>query len=371
MKVDWLIVGAGLTGATFAERIASKPGNTVLLVDQRDHIAGNAWDEYNEHGILEHKYGPHIFHTNDKEVWEYLSQFTQWKPYFHKVLAFIDGKFVPLPFNLNSIEQLFPAEMATRISSKLIHGYGFGSRVPILKLRDTEDPDLRFLADYVYKSVFENYTTKQWGIQPEELLPSVTARVPILVSRDNRYFQDRYQAIPLQGFGTMVRSMIKRPNIRLMLNTSWLDIKDQVMFKNIVFTGSIDEFFDFKYGELPYRSLRFDVQTHPFENYQDAAVVNFPNDCDYTRITEHKLITGQFHRHTTTSTEYPLPHVSGKNIPYYPIPTNENRLQYKLYENEILSLGIKVIFSGRLADYMYYNMDQAVKKALVISRGYK
>ena len=366
MKVDWLIVGAGLTGATFAERIASQRCETVLIVDQRDHIAGNAWDEFNEQGILEHKYGPHIFHTNSKRVWDYLSRSTQWQPYFHKVLGSIDGKLVPLPFNLNSIDQLFTSDMAQRLSKKLVEAYGFGSRVPILKLREAEDPDLRFIADYAYKNVFEQYTFKQWGLKPEQLSPGVTARVPILVSRDDRYFQDTYQAMPMHGYGALVRRMLAQKYIRVMLNTRWQDIKDQVTFKRMVFTGPIDEFFDYKHGQLPYRSLRFEVQTHALERYQSAAVINYPNEYDYTRITEQKWLTGQPHRHTTTLTEYPLPHVVGETVPYYPIPTDDNRKQYKLYESEAAAMAGKVVFAGRLAEYMYYNMDQAVARALRI-----
>ena len=364
MKVDWLIVGAGLTGATFAERIATQRGETVLIVDQRDHIAGNAWDEYNESGILEHKYGPHIFHTNSKSVWDYLSNFTQWRPYFHKVLGSVDGKLVPLPFNLNSIDQLFSADIAERISTKLVLAYGFGSRVPILKLREAEDEDLRFIADYAYKNVFEQYTLKQWGMKPEELSPAVTARVPILVSRDDRYFQDRYQAMPLHGYSAMVRKMLAHKNIRVMLNCRWQDIKEQVSFERMVFTGPIDEFFEYQHGELPYRSLRFDVQTHPVNEYQQAAVINYPNEYDYTRVTEQKWLTGQLHAQTTTLTEYPIAHEVGKTVPYYPIPTEANRNQYALYEVEVAKLENKVIFAGRLADYMYYNMDQAVASAL-------
>jgi len=286
MKVDWLIIGAGLSGATMAERIASQRGETVLIVEQRDHIAGNAWDEYNAHGILEHKYGPHIFHTNSKNVWDYLSQFTQWRPYFHKVLAFVEGQLVPVPFNLNSIDKLFPVAMATRLTEKLVNGYGFGSRVPILKLRETNDDDLRFLANYVYKNVFEQYTKKQWGMKPEALAASVTARVPILVSRDDRYFQDVYQAMPLQGYGNLVRNMLKHPNIRIMLNTRWQDIQEQISYNRMIFTGPIDEYFEYKHGQLPYRSLRFDVQTLPITQYQIAPVINYPNEYDYTRITE-------------------------------------------------------------------------------------
>src|ERR1035437_850399 len=257
MNFDWIVVGAGISGATLAQCIASERNETVLVVEQRDHIAGNSYDEYNEFGILEHKYGPHILHTNSHEVWNYLSRFTGWRVYSHQVQALIDGQQVPMPFNLNSIDQLFPSEMAKRLSEKLISTYGFGSHVPILKMREAEDEDVRFLADYVYKKVFEQYTKKQWELRPEDLSPSVTARVPIRVSRDNRYFQDTYQGMPQLGYTAMVRRMLAHPNIHLMLKTRWQDVKDGVNHKRVVFTGPIDEFFEFKHGELPYRSLRF------------------------------------------------------------------------------------------------------------------
>ena len=366
MKFDWVVVGAGLTGATFAERIACKRGETVLLIDQRDHIAGNAWDEFNESGILEHKYGPHIFHTNSKEVWGYLSQFTEWRPYFHKVLASVDGMLIPLPFNLNSIEMLFPDILSKRIIDKLINIYGFGSRIPILKLKEAEDEDLIFLANFVYKNIFENYTKKQWGLSPEDLLPSVTARVPILISRDDRYFQDEYQAMPLHGYGAMVRRMLNNPNIHILLKTKWQDIKSSIDYKSMIFTGPIDEYFQYKYGELPYRSLDFRINTYLKEGYQSAAVINYPNEYSYTRITEQKWLTGQSHPSTTIISEYPIAHRIGETVPYYPIPTEKNQMQYKQYETEAEKIKHKVIFAGRLGDYMYYNMDQAVARALSI-----
>jgi UDP-galactopyranose mutase len=364
MKFDWLIVGAGLSGATFAERIASQRNESVLIIDQRDHIAGNTWDEYNEQGILEHKYGPHIFHTNSKEVWDYLSKFTEWRPYFHKVLASVDGMLIPLPFNLNSIDMLFPEALSKKLSEKLINTYGFGNRVPILKLREAEDRDLCFLAEFVYQNVFEKYTNKQWGFKPEELSPSVTARVPIIVSRDDRYFQDTFQAMPKNGYGSMVRNMLKNSKIHTLLNTRWDDIKDKINFNRVIFTGPIDEYFGFKYGKLPYRSLYFDVKTLSRENYQSAAVINYPNEYEFTRITEQKWLTGQKSENTTIITEYPIEYIYGENIPYYPIPTENNKNQFKKYESEVGLDSKKTIFSGRLADYTYYNMDQAVASAL-------
>jgi UDP-galactopyranose mutase len=367
VKYDWLIVGAGLSGATIAERIATR-GQSVLIVEQRAHVGGNAWDEVNAHGILEHKYGPHIFHTNSKEVWDYLSRFTGWRPYEHKVLASIEGKLAPIPFNLNSIDILFPSADAKRFTEKLIELYGADARVPILKLKESRDDEILFLADYVYRNVFEHYTRKQWDLRPEDLLPSVTARVPVLVSRDDRYFQDTYQAMPLNGYAPMLKKMLDHPKIAIRLNTRWQDVRDTIDYERMIYTGPLDEYFDFRHGELPYRSLRFDVKTFPETRHQEAAVINYPNDHAYTRITEQKWLTGQESESTTILTEYPQAHVAGKTIPYYPIPTTENRALCKKYEDEVEALGGKVIFIGRLADYQYYNMDQAVGRALALSR---
>jgi UDP-galactopyranose mutase len=368
VHADWLIVGAGLTGATLAERIATQRGESVVIVDQRDHIGGNAYDEYNEHGILTHKYGPHIFHTNSREVFDYLSNFTAWRPYMHRVLGAVEGRLAPLPFNLDSLEALFTPALAARMAEKLVSSYGFGARIPILKLREAEDADLKFLADYVYRNVFENYTKKQWGLTPEELSPAVTARAPIRVSRDDRYFQDEYQAMPRDGYTAMARRMLAHPNIRILLKTRWQEAKDEIRHERLVFTGPIDEFFEFRHGALPYRSLRFEVETHQVERYQQAAVINYPNDYAYTRITEPKWLTAQKHDATTIVVEYPQAHEHGKTIPYYPIPTDASRAQFKLYEEEAARLGGEVIFAGRLADYQYYNMDQAVARALAIFR---
>lgn len=368
MDFDWIIVGAGLSGATLAERIATVRGESVLVVEQRDHIAGNAYDEHDEAGILVHRYGPHIFHTNSKEVWDYLSGFTAWRPYFHRVLASIEGRLVPVPFGLSTIEQLFPPAMAARLCDKLVAAYGHGARVPILKLRQTEDPDLRFIADYVYRNVFEGYTRKQWGMTPEALSPSVTARVPILVSRDERYFQDTYQAIPAMGYTAMVRRMLSRPGISVLLNTPWRRVRDAVRARRVVFCGQIDEYFDYRHGELPYRSLRFEQVTLPVPAHQAAGTVNYPNEYDWTRVTELKHLTGQRADATTLVYEYPRPHVNGETVPYYPIPTDDNRLRYERYRDEAERLKPDVLFVGRLADYQYYNMDQAVAAALKLFR---
>lgn len=367
MQTDWLIVGAGLSGVTLAERIASQRGEKVVIIDQRDHIGGNVYDEYNEYGILTHKYGPHIFHTNDQEVFEYLSQFTSWRPYQHKVLGLVEGQLVPLPFNLNSIDALFSRTMAARFSDKLVAAYGHGANVPILQLREAGDADLKFLADFVYQNVFENYTKKQWGMTPEELSPSVTARVPIRVSRDDRYFQDKYQVMPLHGYTIMVKRMLHHPNIRIMLNTHWRDIQEEISYDRMVFTGQIDEFFKFKYKKLPYRSLRFDEITYEIDKYQSVSVINHPNEYDYTREIEMKLLTGQKHLFTTIFKEYPMQYIYKKNIPYYPVPTVSSQLKYQLYKKDADKIFGKIFFIGRLGCYEYKNMDQIVKKSLVLS----
>lgn len=366
MKFDWLIVGAGFTGCTLAERIATQLDQRVLIVERRDHIGGNAYDYYNEHGILVHKYGPHIFHTNSKRIWDYLSQFTEWRPYHHRVLGMIDGKLVPIPFNLNSLYALFPSGYAAKLESLLLEHYGLGQKIPILKLKESVSGELRFLADYIYEKVFYGYTLKQWELKPEDLDPSVTARVPIYISRDDRYFQDTYQAMPKHGYTELFRRMLAHPNIKLLLNTNYREIMDMVTFNRVIYTGPIDEFFDYVHGELPYRSLRFEFTTLDQEYYQPVGTVNYPNNYDFTRITEMKHLTGQTGFKTTIIVEYPENYSRDKNEPYYPIPRQENQEIYDRYLREAKKLNGTVIFAGRLADYRYYNMDQVVGRALTV-----
>lgn len=364
MKVDWLIVGAGYTGAVLAERIASQLGQKVLVVERRNHIAGNAYDYYDEHGVLVHKYGPHIFHTNSKKVFDHLSRFTEWRPYYHRVHAVIEGKEIPLPFSLASLRALFSARLADKLEEKLIAHCGYGARVPILKLKEIEDPDLRFLADYVYKNVFESYTLKQWGLRPEELSPTVTARVPVLVSYDTRYFQDTYQAMPKEGYTALFRRMLAHSNIKVLLKADWREVEGEVRFDRLIFTGPIDEFFGYLHGPLPYRSLRFHMETLHLPFFQSAAVINYPNEHTYTRITEFKRLTGQeYLTHTTVAFEYSDAYEPGRNEPYYPVPKEENETRYQKYLEEAKKLK-RVYFAGRLGDYRYYNMDQAVARAL-------
>lgn len=364
MKVDWLIVGAGFTGAVLAERIARISNQKVLLVDKRNHIGGNAYDYYDEHGVLVHQYGPHIFHTNMKKVWDYLSQFTQWHHYQHKVLAFIDGQEVPLPFNFNTLSKLLPRPYAQQLEQQLLDAFEFGDKTPILKLREQSSGDLKFLADYIYDKVFHNYTKKQWNLLPEELGKNVTGRVPISLNRDDRYFQDPYQGLPKHGYTKMFEQLLNHPNIHVMLNTDYHDIENEIEFDGLVYTGLIDTFFDYKFGELPYRSLDFKFFYDEQVQKQAVATVNYPNDFDYTRITEFKHMTGQKHHGTTWIEEYPQAYVRGENDPYYPIPKQEYRDLYQKYLAEAEKLDKKVLFAGRLADYQYYNMDQAVARAL-------
>jgi UDP-galactopyranose mutase len=366
MKTDWLIVGAGFTGAVLAERIASQLNQKVLVIDQRDHIGGNAYDYYNEHGVLVHKYGAHIFHTNAGRIWEYVSQFTSWRPYFHEVKALVEGKLVPVPFNLNTLEALFPRVMAQSLERRLIERYGFGAKVPILKMIEDGDADLKELAKYVYRNVFESYTKKQWGLKPEDLDASVTARVPVFISRDDRYFQDTYQGIPRLGYTEMFRRILSHPNIQVLLKADFRDVADEITFGRMVFTGAIDEYFNYIHGPLPYRSLRFELRQEPVSRFQTAAVVNYPNEYEFTRVIEFGHFSGQTLSETTIAYEYPEPHDPGVNTPYYPIPRGVNQEKYSLYAREAEKLNGRVIFAGRLADYKYYNMDQAVGRALKV-----
>ena len=365
MKFDWLIIGTGYSACVLAERIATQLGKRVIMVEKRSHIGGNAYDYYNEHGHLVHKYGPHIFHTKSQQVWNYLSQFTQWRPYYHHVLGVVEGKKVPIPFNLNSIYELFSPSYAEKLENLLLSRFGFGKKVPILQLKEIEG-DLSFLADYIYENVFLRYTQKQWNLRPEELDNGVTARVPIYISRDNRYFQDPYQAMPQQGYTEMFRRMINHSNIKVLLNTDYREVIDDIVFERAICTGPIDAFFDYMHGEMPYRSIDFRFETLDQAQYQEVGTVNYPNDYDITRITEQKYLTGQVSSKTTLVKEFPQAYMPGRNDPYYPIPRAENRDRLSLYLKEAEKLKGRVLFAGRLGDYKYYNMDQAVIRALGI-----
>ncbi len=365
-QITNLIVGCGISGATLAHRIATELGEDVLIIDSRDHLAGSCYDEWNEQQICIHRYGAHIFHTQNAEVWRYLSQFTKWVPYRHEVKALIDGQEVPIPFNLNSIRQCFPADLAARLEARLVDTYGFNAKVPILQLRETGDADLTFLADYVYEKVFLHYTLKQWGMKPEELDASVMARVPVFVSFDNRYFQDKYQGIPLRGYTEMVRNMLNHPRIRVRLNTDFERIREEVEYKRLFYTGQIDEFFGFCHGALPYRSLRFEFQEYEQRWFQSRAVINYPCNYDYTRICEPKHFLDKNAPNTVIALEYPQAHEPGRTTPYYPIASDASSALYARYRQMADALG-ETYFLGRLGDYRYYNMDEAVARALKLA----
>ncbi len=352
---DYLIVGAGFAGSVLAERLAVGSNKRVLIVDKRAHIGGNAYDEYNEHGILIHRYGPHIFHTNSREVFDYLSRFTDWRSYEHRVLASVDGQLVPMPINLDTINKLY------NLSLTSFEVEEFFKRVaePVDKIRTSEDVVVSKVGRELYEKFFRNYTRKQWDLDPSELDASVTSRVPTRTNRDDRYFTDSYQAMPSGGFTRMFERMLDHPNISVMLNTDYRDIEAMIPYKEMIYTGPVDSYFDYAYGKLPYRSLMFKHETHNQETYQAAPVVNYPNEHLYTRITEFKYLTGQ--EHSKTSIVYEYPHAEGD--PYYPIPRAENAEIYQKYK-ALADATPDVRFVGRLATYRYYNMDQVVAQSL-------
>ncbi len=365
---DWLIVGAGFTGAVLANLIASQLNKRVLVIDRRDHIAGNAYDRPNEDGVLFHQYGPHIFHTNSSDVVDFLSRYTSWRPYEHRVVGLIDNRLIPVPFNLTSLDLCFGATKGARLKAALIAAYGAEVKVPILKLRNAEDPEIQDLAEFIYEKVFLNYTTKQWGLRPEELNASVTGRVPVHVSYDDRYFQDKFQAMPEEGYTPLFNRMIEHENITIGTSEDYFGLGSDVAFDNVVFTGPIDEFFRYELGALPYRSLRFEFESIVQTQHQPVGTVNYPNDMGFTRITEQRHLTGQTGLRTVLTLEYPQAHVPGETEPYYPIPREENQAHYRRYLELANREAPNVIFAGRLGDYQYYNMDQAVGHAMSIFR---
>ncbi|PSF37258.1 UDP-galactopyranose mutase [Aphanothece hegewaldii CCALA 016] len=354
---DYLVVGAGFSGSVIAERLASQSGKKVLIVDKRNHIGGNAYDHYDEHGVLVHKYGPHIFHTNCREVFDYLSQFTQWRSYEHRVLASVDGQLVPIPINLDTINKLY----GMNLNSFEVEEFFKSVAEPRDVIRTSEDVVISKVGQKLYEKFFRNYTRKQWGLDPSELDKSVIARIPTRTNRDDRYFTDSYQAMPLHGFTRMFEKMLNHPNIKVMLNTDYREIEKGIPCREMVYTGPVDEYFDYRFGQLPYRSLEFKHETHNTSVFQSAPVVNYPNDHLYTRITEFKYLTGQ--EHAKTSIVYEFPQAEGD--PYYPIPRPENQEIYKKYR-ELAEATPKIHFVGRLATYKYLNMDQCIAQALAI-----
>lgn len=352
---DYLIVGAGFAGATIAERLAVHAGKRVLICDKRPHIGGNAFDCYNEHGILIHRYGPHIFHTNSAEVFGYLSRFTAWRPYQHRVRACVDGQMVPIPINLDTINQLY----GTSFTSLELEGFFASVAEPRQPLKTSEDVIVNRVGRELYEKFFRNYTRKQWGMDPSELDASVTARVPVRTNRDDRYFTDTYQSMPLHGYTRMFERMLDHPNIHILLNSDYRDVKSLVPHKQLIYTGPVDEYFEFCFGKLPYRSLRFQWETRDTAVAQAAPVVNYPNDHLYTRVTEFKYLSGQEHPKTTLVYEFP----TDEGDPYYPVPTAANAALYAKYQ-ALAEATPDVQFLGRLGTYKYYNMDQVVAQAL-------
>ena len=358
---DTLVVGAGFAGAVLAERLAADAGQRVLVVDRRPHIGGNAYDEYDAAGLLVHRYGPHIFHTNSTEVFDYLSRFTDWRPYEHRVLADVAGDLVPIPINRSTLNRLYGLSLD---SDEAAAAFLASRAEAVANIRTSEDVVVAAVGRELYETFFRGYTRKQWGLDPSELDRAVTARVPTRTSTDDRYFGDRYQAMPAQGYTRMFGAMLDHPGIDLELGVEYRDVIDRMDFDHIVFTGPIDEFFDFRFGKLPYRSLRFRHETHDVAQYQPVAVVNYPDErVPQTRITEYKHLTGQEHPRTSITYEFP----SAEGDPYYPIPRPENEALFKRYE-ALADAQTGVTFVGRLATYRYYNMDQVVGQALATYR---
>ncbi|PND31133.1 UDP-galactopyranose mutase [Achromobacter pulmonis] len=375
---DVIIVGTGFAGSILAERLASQMDRKVLLIEQRDHIAGNMYDYKDEHGVLVHKYGPHLFRTNSPRVLSYISQFTDWEPYQHRVLAHVQGQLVPVPFNLTSLEKLLP-EQAEELKSILIAEFGMDVKVPVSVLRKHADVRVRELGEFIFQNIYLNYTTKQWGDKPENLdFETITARVPVHLSYDDRYFQESHQALPKQGYTAMFERMLAHPNIEVRLNTKASELLEfdsssgKVLFEgqpfegDLIYTGPVDELFGYVYGELPYRSLRFDLETHDMEYYQPTTTVNYPNTERFTRITEYKHLMGDKPEKTTIMKEYPQEYdrnVPAQSIPYYPIPKDASAALYARYVDLTRKFqNLKLV--GRLAEYRYYDMNNIIEHAL-------
>ncbi len=375
---DVIIVGAGVAGAVAARKLAEEGNKKVLVIERRNHIAGNCYDLLDGHGILIHEYGPHIFHTGNEAVREFLSRFTEWYDFGHEVVARVGDKLIPVPFNLNTLHMVYEKEKADRLEKKLIAEYGEGSRVPIMKLRENEDPDVREIAEYVYQNVFLRYTMKQWGQTPEEISPEVTGRVPVVISYDNRYFGDKYQSVPLHGFTPMFEKMLDHKNITVLLDT---DCKEVLSFENgqisykgepfhgeVIYTGAIDELFGCQFGRLPYRSLDFKFEHLDCDSFQDHSVVNYTVSEDFTRITEFKFLTGQKNCDGTTIVrEYPFAYTGAEGeTPYYAILNDENEALYEKYKALTEKFtGFHLL--GRLAEYKYYNIDAMALKAMELA----
>ena len=378
-RYDCLIVGAGMAGAVAARELAEQGGQKVLVLERRNHVGGNMYDRFDERGVLIHQYGPHIFHTNSKRVFDYLSRFTKWRLYEHQVVANIpdgEGRLeYPVPFNLVSLRTAFPPEQAEKLEEKLVAAYGREKKVTILQLRQAPDPELAALADYVYDHVFVRYTMKQWGQTPEEIDPATTARVPVFLSEDCRYFQDEYQGMPLEGYTPLFLSLLDHPNITVELNTDAgqrlrlegerVLLDGEAFSGTVIYTGAADELFACRYGRLPYRTLDFAFESYPVDFWQSHGTVNYTVDRDYTRITEFKYLTGQDLPGTTTiMKEYSRAYTGAAGeVPYYAVINGESNALYARYK----ALADRIPnfhLLGRLAEYKYYNMDAIAARAL-------
>lgn len=355
MFYKYVIVGAGLAGLTMAERIANELNEKVLIIEKRNHIGGNVYDSYNEDGILIHNYGPHIFHTNDQGVYDYLSKFTKWNDFWHRVLSYVDGNLVPMPITVETINKLYNLNL----DCSEVEDFLKKQAVEIADIKTSKDVALSKVGKDIYEKIFESYTRKQWGIDPSELDTSVISRIPIRLNRDTRYFADRYQGMPAHGYAKLCENMVTNKNIKIMLNTDYQEIMKDITYDTLIYTGATDEYYQYKHGRLSYRSVNFVFETYDSEKFQEAPVVNYPNDYDYTRITEYKQLTWQQHKKTTIGKEFPC----AEGEPYYPFPTKDCKAQFALYEEE-MKKEEKVIFLGRLAEYRYYNMDAVVRRAL-------
>ena len=360
--LDYLIVGAGFSGSVLAERLARDFGKTVLVVDRRNHIGGNAYDHYDEAGILVHRYGPHIFHTNSREIFDYLSRFTDWHLYQHQVLAHVDGQLLPIPINLDTINAIYGLNLNSRQAEEFLVEIAEKREV----IRTSEDVVLSKVGADLYQKFFRNYTRKQWGLDPAELDAQVAGRLPVRTNRDRRYFTDCYQAMPKHGYTRMFENMLDHPRIKVLLQTDYREVMNAVGFKELIYSGPIDEFFDYRFGKLPYRSLTFKHETLTMERFQPVAVVNYPNEYAFTRITEFKHMTGQKHEKTSIVYEYP----QDDGEPYYPVPRKENAERYARYQQLAREMP-RVHFVGRLGTYRYYNMDQIVGQSLTMYKRIK
>lgn len=355
MKFKYVVVGAGLAGLTVAQRISEELDEKVLVIEKRGTIGGNVYDSYNEDGILIHNYGPHIFHTNDQGVYDYLSRFTKWNDFWHRVLTYVDGNLVPMPITVETINQLYNLNL----DCSQVEEFLKKRAIDLPEVKTSKDVALSKVGTDIYEKIFENYTKKQWGVDPGELDTSVISRIPIRYNRDTRYFADKYQGMPKHGYTKLCENMVKNPNIKLLLNTDYKEVIDEIEYEKLIYTGPTDYFYDYEFGKLAYRSIDFVFETHEEEEYQRAPVVNYPNDYKFTRITEFKKLTGQTHKKTTILKEFP----TSDGEPYYPFPTKEWRERFVSYQ-EKMQQEKNVLFLGRLAEYKYYNMDAVVRQAL-------